>query len=285
MTNDGNSRIAYQYCALRLDDLRGRHRPGVQEHADEGEPHRDLVGDHLRRGAQAAEQRVRRAAGPAGQHDAVDADRRDGEDVEHGHRQVGELQVGLVTEDGDLGTERHHREREERRRRRDDRRQHEDHLVGGLRDDVLLQRQLDAVGEALQQALRPDPVRPDPVLHPGDDPALPPDREQRHHHEEHEDDDAPCRAPATRGRCRTPAPPGTRAPLTRGSCRRLPLDLAGRHGDPHHRPGSGGQRRGAPAAPAALVGSQTTPSGISVTSTGAVTAPRSVDDGHGGRRR
>jgi hypothetical protein len=94
-----------------------------------------------------------------------------------------------VTEDGDLGPERDHREGQERRGHRDDRRQDEDQLVGRRRDDVLLQRQLDAVGEALQQALRPDPVRSDPVLHPGDHPALPPDREQRHHHEEDEDDD------------------------------------------------------------------------------------------------
>ena len=48
------------------------------------EAHGDLVGDDLRRGAQAAEQRVGRARGPAGEHDTVDADRGDREHVEHG---------------------------------------------------------------------------------------------------------------------------------------------------------------------------------------------------------
>ena len=47
---------------LRGDDLRRRHRAGVEEDRDEREAHRDLVGDHLRARAQAAEQGVRRAA-------------------------------------------------------------------------------------------------------------------------------------------------------------------------------------------------------------------------------
>ncbi len=42
----------------------------------------------------AAEQRVGRAGRPAGEHDAVDADRRDGEHEQHRDRQVGELQRG-----------------------------------------------------------------------------------------------------------------------------------------------------------------------------------------------
>ena len=59
------------------------------------------------------------------------------------------------------------------------RREDEDDLVGGLGDDVLLERQLHAVGEALQQAEGAVHVGADAVLHPGDDPALPPDVEQR----------------------------------------------------------------------------------------------------------
>ena len=62
-------------------------------------------------------------------------------------------------------------------------------LVGRLGDDVFLERQLDAVGEALQQAPRADPVGADALLHPGDDAALGTDREQRHHDEEDEDED------------------------------------------------------------------------------------------------
>ena len=55
----------------------------------------------------------------------------------------------------------------------------EDDLVGGLGDDVFLQRQLDAVGEGLQQAERAGAVGAGPLLHPADDPALEPDHEQR----------------------------------------------------------------------------------------------------------
>ena len=87
----------------------------------------------------------------------------------------------------DLGSERDHREGDERRDGRDDRRQHEDDLVGGLRDDVLLQRQLHAVGQRLQQAEGAVHVGADAVLHPGHDPALPPDVEQRQQHQDHED--------------------------------------------------------------------------------------------------
>ena len=67
----------------------------------------------------------------------------------------------------------------------------EDHLVGGLRDDVFLQRQLHAVGEALQQAERAVHVGADAVLHAGHDAALEPDVEQRQQHQEHEDQRRP----------------------------------------------------------------------------------------------
>jgi hypothetical protein len=80
--------------ALGVDDLRGRHRPGVQEHGNERQAHGDLVGDHLRRRAQAAHQRVRRARRPAGEHDAVDADAGDRQHEQHRDRDVGELQRG-----------------------------------------------------------------------------------------------------------------------------------------------------------------------------------------------
>ena len=70
---------------------------------------------------------------------------------------------------------------------RDHRGEDEDDLVGGLRDDVLLERQLHAVGERLQQAERAVHVGADPVLHPGHDAALPPDVEQREQHQDQED--------------------------------------------------------------------------------------------------
>ena len=189
----------YQRSCCALDDRRGRHRPGVEEDRGERRAHRDLVRDHLRARAQAAEQRVRRAGRPARQHDAVDADRGDREDVEHRDRQVGELHRGAVAEDRDLvagRAEGDHRDRHEGRDGRDDRREDVDHLVRPLDDDVFLQHQLDAVGERLEHAPGAVPVGADAQLHPGDDLALPHDGEQHGHHQEGEaedrlDDDEP----------------------------------------------------------------------------------------------
>ena len=56
-------------------------------------------------------------------------------------------------------------------------RQREEQLVGRRRDDVFLQEVLDAVGEPLEDALRPDAVRPDARLHARPDAALDPARD------------------------------------------------------------------------------------------------------------
>ena len=110
-----------ELVAVRLGrhDRRGGQGAGVQEHRDEGQPHRDLVADHLRRRAQPAEQRVRRGRGPARQHDPVDAHRADREHEQHRDREVGELQRGVVVEDRHLGAERDDREADERGDQRD----------------------------------------------------------------------------------------------------------------------------------------------------------------------
>ena len=64
---------------------------GIERHA-----HRDLVGDHLRARAQAAEQRVLVVRRPAGEHDAVDAERGDREDEQEADRQVGATTMSIV---------------------------------------------------------------------------------------------------------------------------------------------------------------------------------------------
>ena len=56
-----------------------------------------------------------------------------------------------------------------RRRRR---REQIEELVDVRRDDVFLEEELDAVGDRLKQAPRPDAVGADPVLHLGRDLAL-----------------------------------------------------------------------------------------------------------------
>src|SRR4051794_2943334 len=174
---------------LRSNDLAGRHRPGVEEHGHQSQAHRDLIGDHLGARAQTSEQGVRRAAGPTTQHDAVDADRGDRHHEQHRDRHVRQLERRSDVAEGDrhLRPERDHRERHERRDHRDHRGEQEDRLVGSRRDDVFLERELHAVGEALEQTERPVHVRPDAVLHPRHDTTLEPDVEQRQHHQDHED--------------------------------------------------------------------------------------------------
>src|SRR3984893_6770380 len=190
----------------QVDDERDRQQPGVpvvllgghdggggqrarvQEHGHEGQAHRDLVADHLRRRAQRAEQRVGRPRGPAGQHDPVHPDRAHGQDEQHRHRQAGELQRGAVVEDRDYRAPRDDREGDEGDRPRYHRRGYEQQLVRGGGDDVFLERQHDRVRDRLEQAERPGPVRARPVLHPADDAALGPDHEDRGQQQEQEDD-------------------------------------------------------------------------------------------------
>ena len=176
---------------LRRHDLRGRHRPGVDEHGDQREAHRDLVGDHLRGRAQRAEQRVRRAGRPAGEHDAVDADGGDREDEQHGDREVGELQRGQVAE---------HRDRRPNGMTAKETKAivaaiigatMKTSLVGRRRGDVLLEHRLHAVGERLQQAERAGAVGAGTLLHPADDAALEPDHEERADQQEDEDQRRP----------------------------------------------------------------------------------------------
>lgn len=176
--------------ALRLDDVPGGHQCGEQEDRHQRQTHPDLVGDHLGARAQTTEQRVGRVRRPAAEHDAVDADRGDRHHVQHRHRQVGELQPGVGVSEGDLHRrpERDHREGQEGRDRHDHRRRDVDEPVHALRHQVFLEHQLHTVGERLEQTERAVHVRSDPVLHPGHDPALPPDVEQRQHDQEDEDD-------------------------------------------------------------------------------------------------
>ena len=65
-----------------------------------------LVGDHLGRRPHRAEQRVLGARRPAGQHHAVDRDRRHHQQEQDPPRRVGQLQPGGVAGDGDRAADR-----------------------------------------------------------------------------------------------------------------------------------------------------------------------------------
>ena len=161
--------------------------PAKQQHGRQAEPERRLVADHLRGGPHRAEQRVLRAARPAGEHDAVDRDRRQRQHEQDADRRIGELHPRLVAEPrhdavvavAEVAAERDHAPHQERRDEREVRRELEHEPVGALGDQVLLEEQLDAVGQRLEDAERAGLVRADPVLHAGDHLALEPDHQHR----------------------------------------------------------------------------------------------------------
>ena len=183
-------------AGLRHHDVVGRQRAGQQHHGHHGEAEGRFVGHHLRRRPHRAEQRVLRAGRPAGQHHAVDGDRGAGEDEQDADGRVGQLQVGVVTEDldgalllvGELAADRDHREHEEGGHQRQERREDEDPLVGAVGQQVLLEEELDAVGQRLEDAERPGPVGADPVRHVGVHLALEPDHEHHRHEQQREGD-------------------------------------------------------------------------------------------------
>jgi hypothetical protein len=126
--------------------------------------HRDFVGNHLRRGAHGAEERILRVRGPAGDDDAVDADRTDRQQIEHPGIDVGQhpaRREGNHGPGGQCRCDGHHRAEDK------------ELLVGGRREQDFLEKQLEAVGNRLQETPRTDPVGADANLHPADDLALP----------------------------------------------------------------------------------------------------------------
>jgi hypothetical protein len=93
------------------------------------------------------------------------------------------------TEQRRFRSERDDRERGKRGARRDHRREEEQQRVGGLRTQLLLEKQLDDIGKRLQRPLEPDAVRPHAVLNVGAHLALQPHHEGGREHEHVEDDE------------------------------------------------------------------------------------------------
>ena len=178
-----------------------RERARLDQHAEDAEPERGFVREQLRGRAHRAEQRVLRSRRPAREHHAVHADARHREDEQHAHRQLGDLQIRVVPEDRDRAADRDHAEHQERGQDRQVGREPEHGAVGGVGDRLLLEEQLDAVGERLQHAVGPGVVGADAVLHVGDDLAHAPDvehhRDEQQHERGHDLDQRRRRAPTT----------------------------------------------------------------------------------------
>ena len=91
-----------------------RQAAGGDDHADQREPLRDLVGDQLRRGAHRAEERVLRARRPAAEHQPVEGDRAEREHVQRADRGVDAVEADARAEDVRRVAERDERERRDR---------------------------------------------------------------------------------------------------------------------------------------------------------------------------
>ena len=163
---------------LRPHDLEQAHRLRQHDHADDREPHRDLVADHLRAGPEAAQDRIFAVGGPAAEDDAVDLDPDHREDEEERHVHIGGVERDLGTEDRDGFAEGDRDEHHEGRGERQDRRQFEQEAVGLGRDVVLFGQELDAVRHGLQQPVPPHAHRPHPLLDVSADLAFQPGQRQ-----------------------------------------------------------------------------------------------------------
>src|SRR5258708_10626704 len=93
---------------LAVDDVAQRERLGAEDDADEREAEGELVADHLRCGAETAEEGELVVRRPARERDAVDADRGDAKDDEKADVEVGYVEHldtlnGLHAAEGDDG--------------------------------------------------------------------------------------------------------------------------------------------------------------------------------------
>jgi hypothetical protein len=151
--NDAESGSANQSpSAAAPDDLRQRHVADQEEDAQQAHPQRDLVGDHLRAGAQPAQQRVLVRARPPGDHDPEHAERREGEQEEDPDRHVGDHHRHHPPRRRERRGERDHREGHQRRDDGEHRREREEDPVRLARVRLLLEDVLQPVGDRLRDA-------------------------------------------------------------------------------------------------------------------------------------
>ena len=166
------------------------HQAQAARPEDDGNCREDLghlVRDKLSDRPHGPQQRVFVAARPPRQEDAQRADPRHRDQVNHARRQVDR---GHVDGERDYGDD---------QKRRDDhqhRRGQVNQAVGIPRDQVFLGDQLDRVGDRLEQAQRPNPVGPDPVLEPRGHLPLEPDHVGHDAGEDAEESDQEPECPA-----------------------------------------------------------------------------------------
>ncbi len=151
-------------AALLDDDLREPERSGRKNHSRGGGRHRELVGNDLGARADAAHQGELVVGRPAREHDPVNRQRGEGEEVQDPDGDVRADQGNGATARGERGPVRDDGERGHRRERRQARREHVEETVRVRRDQVFLHEELDDVGQRLEETERADAVGARPVL-------------------------------------------------------------------------------------------------------------------------
>src|ERR1035438_3282558 len=101
MSSGGQNIPVEDAARLALHQLAQAERIGDEQRRGDGQRHGQFVADHLRRTAQAADQGILVIRRPPGEHDAVDAHRRHGQDEEHADIEIG----GLRSEERRVGKE------------------------------------------------------------------------------------------------------------------------------------------------------------------------------------
>ena len=180
------------------DDVHRRESSRHESDRHERQPERDLVGDHLRGGADSSEQRVLRSRCPAGKHHSVNAERSHREEVKEADVEVAHDQPDAAVADRYAGPRWEPRQRPGTRapwplparwRRSTCRR--------ALGRKSSLKKSLIPSASVWRIPIRPPSVRPDSRLHVGDDLSLGPYNDKRHqqkgkeraHHLDDRDDD------------------------------------------------------------------------------------------------
>ena len=129
--------------------------PGLvhpEKNREHRERHRELVGDQLRRGAHAPKERVLRVGGPSGKDQGVDAERGHREHRKDPDVDVGEHDRDHATGLVEIGAKRHHGHGREGRYHRDEGREDKVELMDVVRERLLLEEELAAVGGQLEEA-------------------------------------------------------------------------------------------------------------------------------------
>ena len=143
---------AKEQLTLELVDLVEIDRAVDHQQADDRQAHGDLVADYLGGGAQGPEHSVFVGRGPAGEDDAVDREADKGEEPENAEVKRDTLHdIALATQHQGIG-EGHHGKGDHGGKEDDQRGQHEIEFVLDMTgSDILLEDQLDRVGEILHQ--------------------------------------------------------------------------------------------------------------------------------------